>query len=406
MNKKENKTENKTEHKIDGSQKLKDITHLKELPATAFDTDAGSKPISAFIEKYNAGLIDYPSMQRGEVWTDKDQSELIESLIRGIPIPPVYINRCTKDDGKVWEVLDGRQRITALMDFFVENLVHINKNLPKDYENLFNYRYGDIEETNPLFAGKFTSLQLPVIWMDNAPDELKKEFFQKLNKSGKALTAGELAHSSLDPAKGYMVSLLKTPFYEKNVQITSRFAQYVPASKIVHFIYKSLQKDKTFEYNPLELNGWKNRISRNAGNIQTDLDNLHASRNEQFHTCLETEVERVCTLINEIFGDLEIECPNSKLVTNMIISLLILEDKSNATAMGHDELRKAFKGLVELWNAGRSPHLRQKMRTELNNITNDEAVWINECDKLESMSKTSLADVLENLRNDVYSNYV
>ena len=190
------------------------------------------------------------------------------------------------------------------------------------------------------------------------------------------------------------------------MQITSRFAQYVPASKIVHFIYKSMQKDKTFEYNPAELNGWKNRLSRNAGNIQTDLDNLHASRNEQFHDCLEAEVERVCTLINEVLGDLEIECPNSKLVTNMIISLLILEDKSSAAAMGHDELKKAFKGLVELWNAGRSPHLRQKMRTELNNISNDEAVWINECDKLESMSKISLADVMDNIRNDVYSNYV
>lgn len=396
-----------TNKKLDAKQGLKDISHLNELPAASFKTDANSRPIDMFIHKYNAELIQYPSLQRNSVWGPKDQEELIESLIRGIPIPPLYMNKCRNKKGdEVWEVLDGRQRITALMDFFVHNMVRINNNLPKSYEHLEGYRYKDIEKNNPLFAGKFASIQLPVVWMDDAPEQLKKEFFQKLNKGGKALSPGELAHSSLEPANKYMVRLMETHFYKQHVHKTQRYAEYVPVSKVVHFILKAKQKDNTFMYNPRVLNGWKSLIVTNSNHIQTDLDDLHEHRNEGAIPYIDAEVDRVCELIDEVLGELEIESPNNNLITNMIISLLILEDKGEAKAMSHDELKQSFEGLVKLWNAGHAPILRQKMKTGLSNITTDEGVLINECDKLESKSKTSLADIMENIRDDTYSNYV
>lgn len=405
MNQKGNKNQKK--EKLDASQALKDISNLKNLPASPFKPEPGSITIDDILSKVEDNSIAYPDIQRNAVWKVKDQAELIESLIRGIPIPPIYINRCRDKGGKkLWEVLDGRQRITALIDFFHRNMFVINNHLPEGYENLVNYRYKDIEKNNPLFAGKFTSLSLPIIWMDNAPDELKQEFFQKLNKGGKALTVGELAHSSLDPAKDYMVKLMATPFYEEYVQKTNRYAEYVPASKVLHFMYRSMQKDHSFTYDP-GLNGWKNRIVTNTVDIQTDLDNIHdVDHKEEVHAALEAEMDRLCRLIDSVLGDIEINSPNNKLLTNMLIELLILDEGNEINTMTTEELTNSFNGLATIWNEGHTPERRQKRKTDLANITDEESLYFNECDKLESSSKNAIADVLENLRNDVYSNYV
>lgn len=394
--------------KLDASIGLKDISHLDGLPAVTFKSSANNIQISEFLDQYDSGLIEYPKLQRNGVWSLKDQAELIESLIRGIPIPPVYINSCRTKDGKQkWEVLDGRQRITALVDFFTNNTVKINSNLPEGYKELRGYTFEEIEKANLKFAVQFKTILLPVIWLDEAPGELKREFFQKLNKGGKALSVGELAHSTLQPADALMASIMKTDFYKKNVHKTRRFAEYVPVSRVLHFILRSVQKDKTFVYNRPGLNGWKAGIITNTRDIQTDLDNLHESKDdeENFIPELNTEVKRVCNLIDEILGDVEIESVNNKLIINMLLALLILEDKRDAQAMTHQELKQAFTGLIKIWAKGHAPMLRQKIKTELANITYDEELVINECNKLESLSKTTFADVLENLRNDTYSQY-
>lgn len=405
----ENKQTEKTE-KEDASKTLGDISDIKNLPATSFQPSSHTRAIEEFLFHYDENTIEYPAMQRNPVWSEKDQSELIESLIRGIPIPPIYINTYTQNGKQIWEVLDGRQRITALIGFFRHNTVKINSNLPKEYKALQNYKYKQIVEANPLFAGKFTAIQLPVISLDNAPDDLKNEFFQKLNKGGKTLTSGELAHSSLGPASDFMVQLMQTEFYTKNVHKTARYAQYVPASRILHFMLQAIQKDKTFQYNSGGRYNWKNKITKETRNIQTDLDNLHNDGSkkpeEQIVPSLKEETNRVSELIDTIFGDIESEYLNNKLITNMVISLLILEDPSDAQAMSHDDLKTSYKGLVKFWEKGHAPLLRQKMKTQMSNITNDEELLINECNKLESQSKEALADVLESIRMNTYSEYV
>lgn len=404
MENNQQQNDNKTE-KLDAKRKLGDISHIEGLPASSFSTDTGSKTIKEFLIKYDNELINYPSMQRGNVWNANDEAELIESLIKGIPIPPIYINKNSDKGREVWEILDGRQRLTTIFHFFDENSIKINPNLPQGYENLQGYTFEEMKENNPALASEFKAIPLSVVWMDNASESMKSEFFQKLNKGGKALTPGELAHSTLSPASKYMKNLLKVPFYKLNMHESERFAQYVPLAKILHVILSSMQVDNSFVYHPIQLNGWKDRITNNPITVQTDLDNLHDA-DEKIYPYLKAEVERVCGLINEIFGKTEVSSSNNQLLTNMIIALLILEDPCNAQAMSHIDLRQSFEGMIKVWEKGHAPILRRKMKTELANITHNESILINECDKMSSKSKTAFADVLENLRNDTYSNYV
>lgn len=59
-------------------------------------------------------LIIDPDFQRNSVWNPKQKMELIESILMGIPIPVIYLFEM-KDGTK--QVVDGRQRITAILDF-------------------------------------------------------------------------------------------------------------------------------------------------------------------------------------------------------------------------------------------------------------------------------------------------
>ncbi|PRR84565.1 DUF262 domain-containing protein [Clostridium vincentii] len=56
-----------------------------------------------------------PDFQRRITWDDKKRSKLIESFIMNIPIPPVFIYEKDYDN---YEVMDGLQRISTIIDFY------------------------------------------------------------------------------------------------------------------------------------------------------------------------------------------------------------------------------------------------------------------------------------------------
>src|SRR3989339_618923 len=55
-----------------------------------------------------------PDFQRHAVWSAKQKSELIESILMGIPLPLIYVK---EDDKGVYIIVDGRQRLTTMFQF-------------------------------------------------------------------------------------------------------------------------------------------------------------------------------------------------------------------------------------------------------------------------------------------------
>ncbi|MDA8592507.1 DUF262 domain-containing protein [Planctomycetota bacterium] len=73
--------------------------------------------IKDFIDKAAARELDLnPSYQRDAVWPDKNSQALIDSILRGIPLPSVILNQ-RGDDGTTQEIVDGKQRLTAILRF-------------------------------------------------------------------------------------------------------------------------------------------------------------------------------------------------------------------------------------------------------------------------------------------------
>jgi hypothetical protein len=55
-----------------------------------------------------------PKYQRRERWEVERQSELIESFLLNVPVPPIYL---AEEDYGIYSIIDGKQRITAVTDY-------------------------------------------------------------------------------------------------------------------------------------------------------------------------------------------------------------------------------------------------------------------------------------------------
>lgn len=74
-----------------------------------------------FIKWKGAGELDLtPKFQRRDMWPPKAKSFLIDTILRGFPIPKLYMRQHLnlKKTTTVNEVVDGQQRIRAVMDFY------------------------------------------------------------------------------------------------------------------------------------------------------------------------------------------------------------------------------------------------------------------------------------------------
>lgn len=78
-------------------------------------TDGYPMSISEWISMYEQNELDiHPEFQRFYRWTIIQKTSLIESILLGIPLPPIFVSQ--RADG-VWDVVDGLQRLSTIFQF-------------------------------------------------------------------------------------------------------------------------------------------------------------------------------------------------------------------------------------------------------------------------------------------------
>lgn len=81
-----------------------------------FDTRVYS--ISDFLEWHNNALLELsPDFQRRTVWSEKAKSYLIDTIVRGRPIPKILISQRLDQARTVRVVVDGQQRLRAILEY-------------------------------------------------------------------------------------------------------------------------------------------------------------------------------------------------------------------------------------------------------------------------------------------------
>src|SRR5690606_25040395 len=93
------------------------------------------------LDLYRNGMLRAnPEYQRGAVWSRAQQKKLIDSILRGYPIPLIYLHYIKKQVAGMQredlEIIDGQQRIRAMYDF-AEGAYTLFDPLKDDHEAKF-----------------------------------------------------------------------------------------------------------------------------------------------------------------------------------------------------------------------------------------------------------------------------
>lgn len=132
-------------------------------------------------------LIIDPEFQRNSTWGVNQKSELVESILMGIPIPVIYLFE-SLDGSK--QIIDGRQRISTIIDF-LNNKFKL-KNL-KILGWLNNMYFRDIE---PKLQGIFEDFQMSFyIIQPPTPERVKYDIFDRVNRGGTKLNSQEMRNA-------------------------------------------------------------------------------------------------------------------------------------------------------------------------------------------------------------------
>lgn len=83
------------------------------------DFDSYDITVDELVRRVSRGRIEIaPAYQRQFRWDVARQSRLVESMLLGIPVPPLFFaTNIQEDEGTKWEVVDGLQRLLSLTNF-------------------------------------------------------------------------------------------------------------------------------------------------------------------------------------------------------------------------------------------------------------------------------------------------
>lgn len=136
----------------------------------------------------NGKIVTNNIVQRSLVWEQARKSNLIHSMIVGYPIPPFYARRT---DGKVYDFLDGKQRLNAIIGFMNDDysLSEIDPIPLKDEEamDINNLKYSQLPED---IQEEIKGYNLNLVYFDGITDDQIRILFCKLN-NGKPLSSKE-----------------------------------------------------------------------------------------------------------------------------------------------------------------------------------------------------------------------
>lgn len=198
--------------KTDGveEEQLYSEAYEKEIvePFNPKDVDIVSQPmvISNIIDqlKYNDILLEPDFQRHPDLWSPRQQSRLIESLIIRIPLPTFYFDRL--DDDKLI-VVDGLQRLYTLKKFMALEKDDPDRLVLTELEYLKEYEGRKFEELPPIIQRRIKQQPLTAyIIRSGTPDKVRTSIFNRINTGGLTLEPAEIKNSVY---RGQAANLLK-----------------------------------------------------------------------------------------------------------------------------------------------------------------------------------------------------
>lgn len=185
----------------------------REIRTTAVDFSFGE-----ILNLHNdKEIVIQPEYQRLFRWSTEQRSRLIESILLGLPIPPIFL---IEDDDGILELIDGLQRVSSVLQF----VDSISVRQPKLYltgcdflKNINDKSYSDLDTVQKM---RIKRTPIRAIIINKSGDQyVKYEMFKRLNTGGSLLSAQEIRNCSSRMIEG------GTEFYE-TIQSLSKYRPF------------------------------------------------------------------------------------------------------------------------------------------------------------------------------------
>lgn len=161
-------------------------------------TDTVQMTIGEISANYEAGELNiHPAFQRLFRWTLQKKSDFVESILIGIPVPPVF---AYENSEGLWELVDGLQRISTVLEFMgvlrdldnpklkLRSILSSTTYLPSLNGAAWELKPDDPEGTTALEKSlqlMFRRARIDFQVLKSPSDEdTKFELFQRLNRGG------------------------------------------------------------------------------------------------------------------------------------------------------------------------------------------------------------------------------
>jgi hypothetical protein len=174
----------------------KQIEELQKIT----DYEIKEWPIGVLVEKFTNGRdtdeseIFIPDYQRDMVWTPKQQSRFIESILIKLPVPFIFGADVGQGDREgALEIIDGSQRIRTLDNFLSNKLELVGL---KKLTEAIGMRFSYLSKPRQM---RFKRTTVRVIELtEKADEDARREMFDRLNSGGTPLTSMEVRRGVVD----------------------------------------------------------------------------------------------------------------------------------------------------------------------------------------------------------------
>ena len=143
------------------------------------------------VNQMKRGNVNFDNaVQRGLVWDTEKKSLLIHSMVYGYAIPAMYF---TRDENKVYDSLDGKQRSNAICEFLNDEFALVTDTPPvyDDDGNIEDISGMTFSQLPEWVQDRINEYSLTIYYYEDMTEQEIREFFRRLN-NGKPLTAVEL----------------------------------------------------------------------------------------------------------------------------------------------------------------------------------------------------------------------
>jgi hypothetical protein len=193
------------------------------------------------------------SFQRRSVWVPKNRVRLVETVLKGFPMPEIYLWSGAADPGtgqSIYKIVDGQQRLTAIRDYISDQFPLKSTFLDEDDQqaDFANKRFSELPDARKREIWEY-SITTRTIPSHVNRDEIVA-IFLRLNETDKSLNPQELRNAEFN---GEFISnieeIAELPFWKKhavfNTSAVRRMGDLQFVSSILMYLRSGVEAEMT-----------------------------------------------------------------------------------------------------------------------------------------------------------------